>query len=172
MEFKQYLSALFYLTEATKYLQEPYKSSVYNQVRLLCAQGFAETEVVGFKIYEQLFANYPDLVRFDKNGLQKTGVRIYFGNNNLTDPSQKPSLYQREQKLGNHEQEEILDLFGGKVILSSSCEDLLDEDGCYCGYWNLKIVTDKTKKFSNQDFEVFNNHLRNFLPDPNLRQVA
>jgi hypothetical protein len=174
MDFKQYLSALFYLTESTKYLSAPHQVAVFTQIVRLCQEGYEATGVVGFKIYEQLFTHYPEYIRFDKNGLQKTGLRIYTSHHDLTDPTQKPAAYQ-DQALegGGEDREQVLDLFGGKVVLTSDCNDWLDEETReYSGYWRVNIVCMKVKEYSEVELNTLMNYLRPLLPPSRLRIAA
>jgi hypothetical protein len=165
VDYKAYLSSLFYLTEAIKYLSPEQRAITINQIVTLCRQGFLNTNVFGFKVYEVFYDLYPQAISYNKTFLNKNKGVFYLQENNLTNPQWRPRcFYGQEAEEGFFELETTLDLVNGPVMVKVVFDDSEDQAE-YSGYWQLRLQFDNYKNYTEADMRLLMDQLRGFIPN-------
>lgn len=152
MEFKSYISSLFYLTESVGYIDgnqaelRDCKQNLNNSVLFLLNQAFVDTNYLCFKYAYELSQEFGAEISFSqpKHCLYKSGARFRLFHR-----------YPLNLPLKNEETEfeETLPLFNGEVkITGSYTPTFMDEDFQNDAYTCLSIEFVKCKNFNEIDF--------------------
>jgi hypothetical protein len=166
MDFKAYLSSLFYLTEALKYLSPEQKLITLNQVVSLCRTGFTETQVFGFKVYQEFYTRWPNMAWFTKNHLNKSKGTFWLQDREILNPQEKPRVFNGQRpENGYYEFETELNLVNGPALVRVSYnEDQDDEDG-YSADWSLRLTFTNYRNYNEADLRLLMDQLVDFLPN-------
>lgn len=157
MQFKSYLSALFYLTEASKYLEGNLKNQNDQQLSNLLNQGYEELGYVGFKVFNDLKLIFPELRFYSAKGaFAKTSARFILSKEFTRDNT--PFPIQNEY---NNNFTISQPLFSGAVDLNVedySSQSSRDPEDFYASR-RVVINLNKFKTFSAEDFNILVNEL-------------
>lgn len=152
MEFKSYISTLFYLTESVGYIDSNQaelrdcKQNLKNSVLFLLNQAFADTNYLCFKYAYELSQEFGDEISFSqpKHCLYKSGARFRLMHN-----------YPLNLDLKNSEKDfdETIPLFNGEVSIKGNYNPSFTEDDFHNdAYTYLSIEFIKCKNFNDNDF--------------------
>lgn len=167
MQFKSYVSALFYLNEATKYLEGQPQENIQEALGNLLNQGFRETGNVGFKVFVELKRLFPEL-EFSYGSARNTFCKStsHFLLRREYTPQNCPFDISLNQ---DYEREEELDeaLFKGGVVVKANYYGSHDhtnyEPDDFYANTTVAIHLEKCKEFNDADFNKLVNMVRRLL---------
>lgn len=166
MDYKAYLSSLFYLTEAMRYLSPEQKIITLGQVVNLCRSGFTDTQVFGFKVYQVIYERWPNLAWFTKNHLNKSKGTFWLQDRGILNPQEKPRVFNGQRaENGDFELEVELNLINGPVLLRATYNEKQDDEDGYSADWSLRLIFTNYRNYTEADIRLLIDRLVDFLPN-------
>ena len=146
MNYKNTLSALFYMIEATKYLPEGHKDRLDHQVFEVLEDAYRETNILSFKLFVEMKRAFQSTHLYDaKRSLQKTNTSMYVTFD--VNPTQLPGFIRTNYNEEDIDYTEEMDALRGSVSIRVRHSDYNS------GRLSVHVNFLKCKDFSEVEFQ-------------------